>query len=88
MKQMAVKIAEHGQTVLQHRTVHNMNRKLFHAVSIQYIYTVRWRNCKAEIQMYLVCFTTSITIFLTYDHVFYYVTRKLLIIIDVKVTIP
>jgi len=34
--------------------------------------------------MYLVCFTTSITIFLAYHHVFYNVTYKLLIIIDVK----
>jgi hypothetical protein len=34
--------------------------------------------------MYLVCFTTINTIFLAYHHVFYYVTHKLLIIIDVK----
>lgn len=34
--------------------------------------------------MYLVCFTTGTTIFLAYDYVFYYVTHKLLIIIDVK----
>jgi hypothetical protein len=30
---MAVKIAEHGQTLLQYRTVHNTNKKLLHAVS-------------------------------------------------------
>lgn len=52
--------------------------------SVHYIYTVRWCNCKTEIQMYLACFTINITIFLPHHQVFYYVTQKLLIIIHVK----
>jgi hypothetical protein len=52
--------------------------------SVQFIHTVRRCNCKTEIQMYLASFTTSITIFLPYHQVFYYVTKKLLIIIHVK----